>query len=300
MSGVTQLRPMHAEDIPAALDVMDTATADLLGGIGRKHTAPSEDGRARTVAALTRTLRDHPAGSFVTADADGALTGFAVSSRTGDQWGLALLFVAPEHQGKGLGRQLLGAAKDYGNGLTRVIVSSESSVALRSYMSLGLVPYPGLRASGIPRPALDQHVYGEIREGTADDLDTIEGIEDDNTTASRIDDVRHLVADGGRVFLIESGSAAGYAVIRSGDGLVNGTPVLMAADEKHLARDLLMWLLQNETDGGAVDLYGITGAHGWAAEAAHRCGLRLDPGPTVLYSRGVAPTGHANVHGLYF
>nr|WSX75852.1 GNAT family N-acetyltransferase [Streptomyces sp. NBC_00899] len=296
---VTQIRAMHPDDLPAALDVMEAAMADLLPKVARKFVPMTDKGRKRTLHALTRTLSENNGGSFVTVNVDGTVDGMAVSAKQHGQWGLALLFVHPDAQGSGLGTRLLDHASRYGADCAhRVIVSSENPAALRRYLSLGLHAHPGLRASGIPQRG-NRRITSSIEPGSIADIDLVTEIDRANTTATRGKDIRYLLDQGARLILGSVGSTHGFAVLRPGDGLVSGNPVMLAADTPKVARDLLLWTLQQE-DIGPVNLYGLTATHHWAIDACDAVKLTLHPGPTLCYAPDTSPPLTATVHGLYF
>jgi GNAT superfamily N-acetyltransferase len=65
----------------------------------------------------------------VVAEQDGRVVGVAMAHVRDDLWGLALLVVAPEAQGTGLGRRLLDASLVSADGCSRGVISSSRSPA---------------------------------------------------------------------------------------------------------------------------------------------------------------------------
>ncbi|MET7620501.1 GNAT family N-acetyltransferase [Streptomyces sp. NPDC005408] len=294
----TQIRAMRPDDLSVALDVMEAAMADFFPKVARKFTPMTDEGRKRTLHALARTLSENHGGSFVTVNGDGLVDGMAVSVKRDGQWGLALLFVHPDAQGRGIATHLLKHASHYGADCThRVIVSSENPAALRLYLSLGLRAYPGFRASGIPQGGI-RRITSSIEPGSVADIGLVTEIDRANTTATRGEDIRYLLDQGARLVLGSARNTHGFAVLRPGDGLVSGSPVMLAADTPEVARDLLLWTLQQQD--GPVSLYGLTATHHWAIDACDAVRLTLRPGPTLCYAPGTSPPLTATVHGLYF
>jgi GNAT superfamily N-acetyltransferase len=92
--------------------------------------------------------------SFVALDGE-RLVGFSAALVRGATWFLAALFVSPEYQGRGVGRDLLDRswAGDYRSRMT--ITASIQPVSTGMYARRGLIPTtPILTLSGAPRCAL--------------------------------------------------------------------------------------------------------------------------------------------------
>src|SRR5919108_6516813 len=65
-------------------------------------------------------------------------------------WGLSLFAVAPEHQSRGIGRELLAASFGHGaDARGHLILSTESPAAMRRYARLGLELRPCVAAAGV-------------------------------------------------------------------------------------------------------------------------------------------------------
>ena len=82
-------------------------------------------------------------------------------------WGLGLFAVAPEHQGRGVGRRLLDAALAYGDGARGGwIMSSEDPGAMRRYALAGFDLRPCVAAAGRLRadlPAVEVDESSDLR-----------------------------------------------------------------------------------------------------------------------------------------
>jgi GNAT superfamily N-acetyltransferase len=100
-------------------------------------------------ARFAHLLATDPGGAWV-AEHDGRVVGVALALVREGIWGLSLFGVAPEHQGRGIGRELLEAAFGHGAGARgHLILSSESPAAMRRYARLGLDLRPCVAAAGI-------------------------------------------------------------------------------------------------------------------------------------------------------
>ena len=90
-------RPARADEIQRAQELVVRSIIDLTErhGFGPMATLRPPDFQLFS-------LKDDPDGLWV-AEADGEIVGFALSWVCGELWFLAELFVAPSHQGRGVG-----------------------------------------------------------------------------------------------------------------------------------------------------------------------------------------------------
>ena len=104
---------MTSADVIAVDDLTETTFAEL---IARLHL-PERPRRAagqRPPWRLHHLVEHDSDGAVVAVDPDrDAIVGAAMALRRGSLWGLSLLVIDPRHQGKGLGRRLLGRALEY-------------------------------------------------------------------------------------------------------------------------------------------------------------------------------------------
>jgi GNAT superfamily N-acetyltransferase len=142
-----EIRPMRPEDVAAAEAVARSA-------LWQGHPAADDpETVARGQRRVAHLQRTDPGGAWV-ADAGDGLVGMALALVREGIWGLSLFAVASEHQGKGIGRELLEAAFGHGaDARGHLILSSESPAAMRRYARLGLELRPCVAAAGIPDPA---------------------------------------------------------------------------------------------------------------------------------------------------
>ena len=94
-------RPAHAEELQVAEELVVRSINDLTERHGFDSMAI-----LRPPDFQLFSLKDDPDGLCV-AEGDGEIVGFAFSWVTGDLWFLAELFISPDHQGRGIGSELL-------------------------------------------------------------------------------------------------------------------------------------------------------------------------------------------------
>src|SRR5665213_2616385 len=102
------VRPLAADDIPAAQETAYNALRDAGKRYGWEMPELDDDVRARGLGRLRHGLKHDPAGSWV-ADRAGDIVGIGVATRRGPLWFLSLLAVATSVQSQGIGRRLLDA-----------------------------------------------------------------------------------------------------------------------------------------------------------------------------------------------
>ena len=104
-----------------------------------------------------RTLYEHlaqTAARFLVAEQNGEIIGFSRSIMRDGHLELTELFVSPEHQSGGVGRQLMTRAFPKEQGQTRSIISSADMRAQKLYMKMGVVPrFPVYYFGKSPQPA---------------------------------------------------------------------------------------------------------------------------------------------------
>ena len=130
-------------------------------------------------------LRDDPDGLWL-AEADGEILGIAFSWVCGDLWFLAELFVAPGHQGRGIGNELLTRtfehAKKAGATNRALITFTFNVVSQGLYIQHGLFPRIPVYFFDADRDALMQRLHGEKLRWTS-----IEGTTSHRSRLARID-----------------------------------------------------------------------------------------------------------------
>ncbi|HUH08750.1 MAG TPA: GNAT family N-acetyltransferase [Egibacteraceae bacterium] len=272
------LRPI-AEADAEAVDALSTAAfADLAERIHEPWTAPTPEATARSVRRFRHVIGTDPDGGWI-ADAGGEPVGASIGLRREGIWGLSLLVVHPDWQGRGLGRALLERAVDYGRGCRGgIIVSSADPPAIRGYGLAGFTLVPCVQAAGAPRRGTLQAPRG-VREGGAADLELAADVDRAIRGASHGVDLEVLLAEPTfRMLVVDDGARRGYAFF--GDARA----ALLAATDAEAAQRLL-WAMLAEDSEADWKLPYLSGDQGWAIEVALAAGLRIEmEGP--LFVRG--------------
>jgi GNAT superfamily N-acetyltransferase len=182
-----------------------------------------------TVAVLRPTqfqsfsLKDDPDGLWVAEDA-GEMLGFAFSWVCGDLWFLAELFVAPGHQGRGIGNGLLKRTLDHAQktGATnRALITFAFNTASQGlYLRHGMFPRLPIYNFNVTRELLMDRVkatelhYAPL-EDKASHLHSIAHIDEQALGLSREKHHRHLINDSGirGVIFYAEDDCVGYAYI---------------------------------------------------------------------------------------
>jgi GNAT superfamily N-acetyltransferase len=158
------LRPCH--------DLLIDAVVDLT----RRQCVPWEGNAEESWPRwepMYRLLAEHGAEWWVAEDAtSGALLGYARSLERGGLFELSELFVRPDTQSAGVGRQLLERAFPLGRGEVRVIIATTDVRALRRYYGAGTV-------ARFPIATLSRAPEGAAGTGRDGDLDATSAAEAD-------------------------------------------------------------------------------------------------------------------------
>jgi GNAT superfamily N-acetyltransferase len=137
-----EIRPAVEADLPAAYSVFRRSIEDLYGRHGFEPPRPPKDVFVRQHAHLL----EHDAVRFWVATGEGRLVGFSAAFVRGDTWFLSALFVSPERQAGGVGKELLAYAwEDASEGRRRItIVDAIQPVSTGLYSRAGLLPVTAL------------------------------------------------------------------------------------------------------------------------------------------------------------
>jgi GNAT superfamily N-acetyltransferase len=269
------VRPMTEADVPAVDELKNITFADLEERFGEVPLAPAAP--AQAYVRLRRLLRTDPGGAWVS-EADGELTGCAMSLVREGLWGLSLLVVRPGRQSRGTGRELLRRAFEHGGQAVRgrAILSSPDARALRSYSRLGLTAHPCLRAVGVPRAV---RAPAGVREGTLADVPFTDAVDRRIRLAAHGDDLAAQL-EAGMTLLVAP--ERGYVVVKPGDVR------LLAALDEAAARDLLRAALAR-AEGQEFFVGWLTAAQDWAVRVCVEAGLQLSAGGAVFLGGDVGP-----------
>lgn len=213
-------RPARAQDLERADHLVVSSINDLTARHGFGAMAASHPPHFQLFS-----LQDDPRGLWVAEEGDGIL-GFAWSWVCGDLWFLAQLFVSPDHQGQGIGNELLQRTLEHAqrSGATNraLITFTFNKVSQGLYIHHGLFPrlpiyfFEVAREHLIGRPKGAQFVHSAL-QGTASDLKSLAEIDVRVLGVSREKHHRYLLNDPTmRGVRLDAGhDCVGYAYISS-------------------------------------------------------------------------------------
>jgi GNAT superfamily N-acetyltransferase len=275
-----QFREMRREDVEAAIDIMIAAEA----ATPVNHPIPPPDStfRSRRMSILS-SLIGKPGAYAVVAELQARIVGQALAIRTGPLWGLSLLFVDPTLHGQRIGSTLLRMCREWGQDAAfGLIESSADQKAMRAYSALGFRLAPAMGAAGIIDPALLQPTPC-VRRAGKEKLASIGAVDNKLRGASRADAVEILLDHGAHLLWAEDTGSAGFAVHLSGRSFIDGSPIILGADSRELAEQLLSAFLR-EVAGRQVGIYSMSARQDWALKIAMQSGMTLFPmAPTFFY-----------------
>jgi ribosomal protein S18 acetylase RimI-like enzyme len=211
-------RPARADELQRAEDLVVRSINDLTErhGFGRMATLRPPDFQLFC-------LRDGPDGLWV-AEADGEIVGFALSWVCDDLWFLAELFVAPGHQGRGVGNELLARTFEHATkaGATNrsLLTFTFNVVSQGLYIRHGLYPRLPIYMFSAACDALTTRLQGDkLRstpiEPTASHLKILAQLDVSTLGVSREKHHGYLLDDNTMkgVFLHARGDCIGYAYV---------------------------------------------------------------------------------------
>lgn len=259
------IRPMHEDDLVAMGEI--TATSYHLVDVQTYQRAWPEPVRrppARNGAWTARTraaLETDPEGCWV-AEVDGVVVGGAVSRVRELMWILASFAVHPEHQGQGLGAQLMAAAMHHGRGCLRgMFAASADPGAVRRYRLAGFDLHPQMFVRGVvDRSAIP--IVERVREGNASDIDLLNSVDRQTRGAAHLSD-HQLLLDQFRLIVTDHTTGSGYAYVDD-----QGSPCLVAATTRRTASGLMWEAIASSPPGSETSVHHITAANAWALDVA--------------------------------
>jgi len=181
-------RPARADELPRAEELVVRSINDLSErhGFGPMATLRPPDFQLFS-------LKDDADGLWV-AEADGQIVGFALSWVCGDLWFLAELFVAPGHQGHGVGNELLARtfehARKTGATTKSLITFTFNVVSQGLYIRHGLFPRLPIYMVSVARDALITRLQqASLHAHSAD------GLASHDSRAARCQHLGHLARE---------------------------------------------------------------------------------------------------------
>lgn len=257
------VRPMREGDLEVFADITSTSYYEVDARTSqRAWPDPVRRPAARNGAWIRRTgkaLVTDPGGCWV-AEVGGEVVGGAVSRVRELMWLLASFAVLPEHQGRGIGTQLMAAAMHHGRGCLRgMFAASADPAAVRRYRLAGFDLHPQMMLSGLVDRS-EIPVVDRVREGTAGDFDLMNSIDRQTRGAAHLSDHELLLAQF-RLVVTDHSTGSGYAYVDD-----DGAPTLLAATNRRTASTLMWEALASSAPGSQVSVQHITAANAWALD----------------------------------
>ena len=281
------IRPAQDSDLGPADALIVASINDLTTRHGYGPIAKPSSPRFQRFS-----LNDDPEGLWV-AESDGRLIGFGHSWTCDRLWFLAQLFVQPDLQASGVGRELLAKTlhqAESRNASARALITfafNRTSQGL--YMRHGLYPLCQLYVMSVPRDTLaSHHIRGQLRpeplESSAPVIEQLADIDKASLGVSRSKHHQYLLTDGGLsgVSLWAGKDCVGYAYIGS-DGRIGPlgvTETRFVADAFAAALAIAL-----ETGSDQVTAF-VPGASPPALELAIGIGMRITM-PMLLMGEGL-------------
>jgi GNAT superfamily N-acetyltransferase len=279
--GVT-IRPMRAEDVPAAERLSAEGFHELdTRMLRRSWPEPELRPATRGTTWVARTLHflaTDPGGCWVAEDETGLL-GVATSFNREKLWCLATYAVRPGLQGRGIGKALLAAALHHGRGSLRGMLSSSSDPrAVRRYRLAGFSLHPMMFLTGaIDRSAIP--VIEKVREGSSGDIDLMDSVDRQTRGAGHGPD-HELMLGLWRLIVSDTTTGAGYAYVDD-----RGVALLAATNRRTATR--LLWAGLADA-GDEAGISHVTAANEWAIDVGIAARLEVHQ-DGYLGLRGMQP-----------
>ncbi len=271
-----RIRPLRSEDVAAAADVGWRALSPYMPQAVAEDALDPGPRIAWQRARVAHLLDTDPEGCWV-AEAGGEVVGVALGLVREDVWGFSLFGLLPEHQGRGVGRELLRAALTHAEGRRGgIILSSVNPAAMRSYFRAGFRLLPTVSLGGVARlDAIPDGLRSRPGDPEADGA-TIDLASRHVRGASHRRDIPMMIG-ASRLLVLEG---EGFAVHRE------GKVALLAATSDEAARDLAWSCLAAAPPGATVEIEFVSAGNDWAVDVGLRAGLSLSPvGPIFVRGR---------------
>jgi len=307
--GGTRIRLATGEDLPTCAEIHRVAISDHVSPLGQ----PAATWEPVALVALLSHLRATDPDLFFVAERDGRVVGFTSAWERGDVWFLAMLFVLPPDQGRGIGAALLeavlprpGEAGPDGRPL-RLGVAADSiqPVSNALYVRYGMIPrmpafllrgpatspraFPPLAAGVVATPFATMAAGPPDGPGHRRLVEVTAAIDREVVGYPHPEDHRFLrvIDRRGHLFTNRDGAVLGYGYVRD-DGRLG--PV--AAVDGEVVPAILGHLVSSMTPPPEGWTIVVPGACGPALAAALRAGLRIaEPPPLLCWDRPLADFG---------
>jgi GNAT superfamily N-acetyltransferase len=295
VAGELTYRPARPDELGACAEIWRTSINDYTMPLGQHEIPPEPNHVVRLFAHLQSTDPDR----FVVATTHGggvervvAFTSAVVRERL---WHLSMLFVLPEHQGVGVGRELLARVLPADAAIARsTATDSAQPISNALYATYGIVPrMPLLNLVGLPErhdvfgalpsgivPLSFEAVAGGRGAGAGHDglVDIVDRLDREVVGVAHPQDHRYLRAEGrhGWLYRGPDGAALGYGYAGESGRL---GPV--AARDADLLAPILGHLTSAVRPRGASAIW-IGGAADRALVPLLQSGFRLESFPVLL------------------
>ena len=288
----TLVRPLRDEDVVAVDELSWQALAEVGEQFGFSMGERSE-ARIAWARARIRHIATHDPDGSVVAEQDGEVVGVGLATRRERLWFLSLLAVRSGLQGGGVGRRLLDATLEYGQGCeSAMICASPDPKALRRYGRAGFALHAAYEAEGIVDHAELPAGLG-VREGDWQrDRDLLEELITARRGAPYGPDL-DFQQEGMRLLIRDGSSPTDRAFALSRDGHV-GT--LAAASDEAAAR--VLWATIAEVPGEVTFGY-LTGNQQWAIDVALAARLPLKLTDTLCTRGAISPPDSYLPSGIF-
>lgn len=259
------IRPLLPSDAVAARSVTWRALYDLDSRLGDPVQELTPALVQRSESRILHLQATDPDSAWV-AEVDGEVVGCALALVRDGMWFLSLLMVDPEHQGRGLGRQLLDAALQTAGDRAWLLATADPA-ALRRYQKAGFELHAGYAARGVVDRTRVPAVQG-VRVGSCDsDADLIDAVTRGRRGAGLDPDLPYLISRDVPLVVVDGPQGQGFALLRP-DGVM-----WLGATTEDAARRLL-WTALGETSG-EVEVDFLTANQQWAIDVSLQAGLSL-------------------------
>jgi GNAT superfamily N-acetyltransferase len=257
------VRPMREGDLAAFGEVTATSYYEVDARTYQRawpDPVRRPPGRNSAWVARARAALDTDPGGCWVAEVDGEVVGGAVSRVRELMWILASFAVLPQHQGQGIGTQLMAGAMHHGRGCLRgMFAASADPGAVRRYRLAGFDLHPQMLLMGVvDRSQIP--VVDRVREGMPGDIDLLNSVDRQTRGAAHLSDHELLLAQF-RLVVTDHTTGTGYAYVDD-----DGAPALLAATNRRTAATLMWEALASSRPGAQVSVRHITAANAWALD----------------------------------
>ncbi|HYI22108.1 MAG TPA: GNAT family N-acetyltransferase [Candidatus Limnocylindrales bacterium] len=274
-------RPILLGDVATCAEIFWAADDDLMLRAG---LPPNPRNEARLFSLFEHIVANDPERGWL-AENDGQPTGFAMSVQRGDLTFLAMLFVMPKAQARGLGRELLERSMAESS-RRAVSIFSVQPISGALYAQYGMVPLvPMYTMTGRPRvelPALaDSLTVGPVEAAAVDPIDLeVTGF------TRQVDHAAWQAWGRVRFGLFEGGELAGYGYAQQAGRI---GPVMVRRPELVLP---FVGQLMKEIEPVEDWMLNVPGPAAEPFESLLKAGMRFD-GPPIIYCATDGRTDHS-------